>query len=74
MATAGTKLVLTLKDSDYQNMTMSYNYADPEVSTASVQALCSGLVTNGSIFDKVPVAATKAEVVQTAVRVVQVND
>ena len=73
MATTGNKLSLTYKDSDYNNMTMSYNYADPDVTTAAVQALATGIITNGSIFDKTPIAAVKAEIIQTQVRSINLN-
>ena len=70
---AGTNLVLVFKDSDSNNVTMNYKYADPEVSTASVQELVTGIITNGSIFDKVPLTAKSAKVVTTTERVIELN-
>lgn len=68
---AGTKLVCVFADADGNNITMSYNYADPEVSTSSVQAFCQGVITNGSIFDKIPLRIKSAKVVSTSERVIE---
>lgn len=59
------RLVLEFYDSERNTVTMTYNYADEEVTTANVRALVNGIISNGSIFQKVPVSAKSAKLVQT---------
>ncbi len=63
--TTTTKLVLSFVDSNGDSVSFSYNYADPEVTAANVSALMSGIITNGSIFQKVPATAKGAKLVTT---------
>lgn len=45
------------------NTTLNYEYADSNVSQETVLALCSGLITNGSIFSNVPLSIRSAKLV-----------
>lgn len=60
-----TKLVLKFMSATGSEITMNYNYVDPEVEAASVKALMEGIIANGSIFANVPTAMTSAKVVTT---------
>lgn len=43
----------------------SYNYANPETTVATVKALMTGMITNGSIFEIPPIEAISAKLVTT---------
>ncbi len=43
----------------------SFNYADPETTTANVKALMAGLIANGSLFENPPTVAKAAKIVTT---------
>ena len=60
-----TKLALTFNIGNNKTSVMNYNYAKPTVTEAQVQALATGLVTNGSIFKKVPLSVKSAKLVTT---------
>ncbi len=62
---ASAKLVLTFADAGGNSFNMSYNYADTDVTASDVQALATGIITNGSIFEKVPVTAKGAKLLVT---------
>ena len=72
MATAGCKLEIKCDYMDSKG-NLNYNYIDPDVATASVQALCNGILANGSIFSKTPRGIISANVVQTTVREIDLN-
>ena len=71
---SGARLALTFRDSGGDKITFGYNYADPEVETAAVQALMNGMITNGSIFEDVPTAIDSAKVVVTTETVLNVTE
>ena len=68
-----TKLSLTFTDGDGASINHSYNYANPEVTSASVKALMQGIVANGAIFDRVPVATKSAKIVVTEETSININ-
>ncbi len=61
----GSKLVLTFSNASGNNTTISFNYADPSVSSAAVKALANGIVANGVIYDNVPTETKSAKMVIT---------
>lgn len=61
-----TRLSLTFGTEDGTTTTMSFNYADPEVTTQLVNALMNGIITNGSIYQKVPLTKKTAKLIQTS--------
>lgn len=63
---AGTKLVLTFTTSAGRTTTHTYNYADPGATTSAVKTLCNTIITNGSIYENVPVAVKSAKTVTTS--------
>lgn len=60
MATAGSQLVLQFRDANSGNIRFTYKYANPEVTSSEVKSLVAAMITNGSIFEKVPVIAVSA--------------
>lgn len=56
------RIVITATTAD-GDKNFSYNYADPETPLNTVKALCTSLVTNGSIFVNPPTAVTAAKLV-----------
>ncbi|MBQ6970747.1 MAG: DUF2922 domain-containing protein [Synergistaceae bacterium] len=71
---AGTKLVLGFENSSGNAVSMSFNYAKPSATTAQVKALMSGIITNGSIFENVPVTAKSAKTVTTTENVYDLDE
>ena len=71
--TTVTKLSMTFTTAD-GTTTISYNYADPNVSVQNVNALMAGIITNGSIFAKVPLAAKSAKIVTTQTTDVNISE
>ena len=59
------KLVMTLKCEDGKEHDFSWKYAQEAPRTSDANALAQALITNGSIFENVPVEATAAKVVIT---------
>lgn len=57
------RLVLEFYDSNRGTITMTYNHADEDVTTANVRALVNAIITNGSIFQSVPVSVKSAKLV-----------
>ena len=47
------------------NVKCSYNYADPDTTPATVKALMTGMIANGSIFAVQPLEAKSAKLVTT---------
>ena len=60
------KLVMEFATLDGQTVTMSYNYVKSDLGVAFVKALTQGIVTNGSIFAKVPALPKSAKIVTTS--------
>ena len=69
-----TKLVIELADANNETTKYSYSYADGEVTTSRVKSLVNALITNGSIFEKVPVAAKSAKLVVTTETEVDITE
>ena len=59
------KLSLIFNIGNNKTSSLSYKYANPSVTQAQVQALATGIVTNGSIFKKVPLSAKSAKLITT---------
>ena len=59
------KLVMSFLKADGSEMSLSYNYADPEVEAENLTALMNGIITNGSIFENVPAVSKSAKIVTT---------
>ena len=57
------RLVLEFYDSNRGTITMTYNHADEDVTTANVRALVNAIITNGSIFQTSPITAKSAKLV-----------
>lgn len=64
MATT-TKLQLTFLDSEGTSITHSYNYADPEASTSSIQNFANVILTNKAVFTKQPQTLKSGKIVTT---------
>ena len=62
---SGTRLDLTFRNSSGDKVMYKYNYINPEVATADVQALMEGMITNGSIFENAPTVIEDATLVVT---------
>ena len=62
------RLVLEFYDSNRGTITMTYNHAEEseDIRTADVRALVNAIITNGSIFQSVPVSAKSAKLVMTS--------
>lgn len=71
---ASARLVLSYKDSNNGDITMSYSHANASATTADVKALTLGIIENGSIFEKVPVTAKEAKIVVTTETVYNLGD
>ena len=59
------KLVLTFSDAGGSDIKISYAHADSEVEASDVRTAVQTIVTNGSIFTKVPASAKSAKLVIT---------
>jgi len=62
---ATSKLVLEFNTGDGGTTTHSYKYINPEITTARVKTIMNTTISNGSIFEKVPVSIKAAKVVTT---------
>ena len=71
---AGCKLVMTFVDANGANRDFTFNYAKSNASTANVKALANGIITNGSIFENVPVSVKTAKLVVTSETNIPVTD
>ena len=74
MSTTSTKLAMVFKDAENNNVNLNYSYADPNVQASDVKTLANAIVTNGSIFKKVPVAKKSAKVVTTTENELDISD
>lgn len=64
MATT-TKLALTFNTSSDKVTTLNFAYAKPTVTEAQVQTLANAIVTNGSIYRKVPLSVKTIKLITT---------
>ena len=71
---SGVKLVLKFEDSNGKDVIFSFPYANPSASRTQVKALMNGIITNGSIFEHVPVEKKSAKLVTTTQTAVDVDD
>ena len=60
------KLVCTFADSEGAEFNISYNYASNDLQSSRVKALMTGIIANGSIFERTPVSAKGAKTVVTS--------
>ena len=58
------KIVLTFSTTEGEK-NFSYNYANPDATSANVKALGTALITNGSIFTTPPLELKAAKLVTT---------
>lgn len=66
------KLVMTMYTEEGEK-NFSYNYADPEATTANVKALGQALVTNGAFFMNPPTDIKAAKIVTTTTSEYDIN-
>ncbi len=59
------KLSLNFSTASGESTTLNYKYADPDVTTAHVNALVSAIITNNAIFAKVPAVCKSAKLIET---------
>ena len=62
---SGTKLQLTFETMS-GTKTVSFNYAKPGATAVNVKALGAAIISNGAIFNQVPVRLTAAKTVTTS--------
>lgn len=70
----GTKLVLTFLDASGNDVVFTFDYANSVADVEDVKALMSGIITNGSIFQNVPVTAKAAKTVTVTSYVYDLSD
>lgn len=68
------KLVIQFATLDGQTITHSYNYIKSDLGIAYVKALANGIVSNGSIFTKVPAVTTSAKLVTAVEEVYDLSE
>ena len=59
------KLVMGFKTTDGENITLSYNHISSAITQSEITALMNGIITNGSIYAKVPASKVSASVFTT---------
>lgn len=64
MATTN-KLALSFEGANGKDVSLSYAYADPEVTAATVKTLVNTIIANKEIFDNPPTTAKSAKIVTT---------
>ena len=70
-----TKLVVEFTDAAGKSHSFSYNYIEPTAATQTrIKNLMNGIITNGSIFEHVPVEKKSAKLVTTTQTAVDVDD
>lgn len=70
----GSRLVLTFVNSSGNDVVMTFDYADPSISNSAVKNLMNTIITNGSIYDNVPVTAKSAKMVITSETEYNISD
>ena len=63
---SGTKLVCTFKTSNDKTISMTFNYAKSNATTANVKTLMNTIIANGAIFANVPVYSISAKTQTTS--------
>ena len=58
---SGCKLVITFIDTTSMERDFTFNYAKSSATVENIKALAQGIITNGSIFEHVPVSAKIAK-------------
>lgn len=67
------RLTMSFLSTEGKNMTMSYRYADSNVSTAAVNTLMSTLIENGSIFKSKPASKRAAKLTTTTEETLEIS-
>ena len=62
---AGTKLVTTFLNAEGKTVSFTHNYAASDAEATDIRAFVAGMITNGAIFENVPVTAKGAKLVTT---------
>lgn len=70
----GTKLQLTFETNESKTTTMTFAYAKPNAEASSVRALMQTIITNGEIFENVPVTPKSAKIITTSETVYDLSD
>lgn len=65
MSATATKLSITCSIGNNKTAAFTYKYAKASMTEQQAQALASGLVTNGSIFKKVPLSVKSIKLIET---------
>ena len=71
---SGCKLVITFIDTTSMERDFTFNYAKSSATVENIKALAQGIITNGSIFENVPVSAKIAKLVVTSETTIDVAD
>ena len=71
---SGCKLVMTFVDANGTNRDFVFNYAKSSATVENIKALAQGIITNGSIFENVPVSAKSAKLLVTSETTIDVAD
>ena len=71
---SGVQLVLGFETEYGSNMVLTFNYASPSASLASVTALTNGIIANGSIFANVPATMKSAKQIIMTENVYDLSD
>ena len=71
---SGVQLVLGFETEYGSNTVLTFNYAKPSVSLASVKALMNGIIANGSIFANVPATMKSAKQIIMTENVYDLSD
>lgn len=69
-----TKLVLVFEDSEEKKVRHSFNYVKDDLTAAAAKALMNGMITNGSVYVKVPETIVSASLVTTTETALDVSD
>ncbi len=71
---SGTKIVFLFGNAQGSTITYSYNYGNAEATSLSIKNAMNAMITNGSIFNKVPVSIKSAKAVVTTETEFDLND
>ena len=63
---AGTKIVFEFGDASGNSLFYTYNFGDDEASISDIKNAMNSFISNGSIFQNVPVSIKSAKVVITS--------
>lgn len=70
----GTKLQLVFETNEGKNTTMTFNYGKPSAEATAVRALGQAIITNGEIFENVPVTLKSAKTITTSENVYDLSN